>query len=312
MKDTQTAKISGYDVIGDIHGHADALRRLLTKLRYRDVGGVFQCEDRKVIFVGDFVDRGPAQREVLQIARTMCEAGVAHAVLGNHEFNAIGWATPNSDGGFLRKHSDKNASQHAEFLRQLGEGSPDYHAAIDWFRRLPVWLELDGLRVVHACWHDASRAVLAPYLDRQNCFTEQGLRAAYVRGSPAYVAAEILLKGPEQQLPDGMSFRDKSGDERREVRLRWWDPDAITFKLAAIGIDDRLHELPDEDITTEFHYRHATPVLFGHYWMPGEPTMTHSTAACLDFSVARKGHLTAYRWSGEAELLPDNLVYVPA
>lgn len=46
--------------------------------------------------------------------------------------------------------------------------------------------------------------------------------------------------------------------------------------------------------------------------VPKLPTMTHSTAACLDFSVARKGHLTAYRWSGEAKLSHDNLVYVPA
>jgi hypothetical protein len=46
-----------------------------------------------MIFVGDFIDRGPQQREVLRIARAMCEAGSASAVLGNHEFNAIGWAT---------------------------------------------------------------------------------------------------------------------------------------------------------------------------------------------------------------------------
>ena len=123
MKDTQTAKISGYDVIGDIHGHADELRRLLTKLGYREIDGIFQHADRRAVFVGDFVDRGPAQREVLRIARSMCDAGFAHAVLGNHEFNAIGWATPNGDGGFLRKHSDKNASQHAEFLRGTSKNS---------------------------------------------------------------------------------------------------------------------------------------------------------------------------------------------
>lgn len=109
-----------------------------------------------------------------------------------------------------------------------------------------------------------------------------------------------------------MSFEDKSGHKRQEVRLRWWDRDATTFKQAAIGIDDRLDELPDEHITTEFHYLHETPVLFGHYWMKGQPTITHSTAACLDFSVAMKGPLTAYRWSGEAELSSDNLVYVAA
>jgi hypothetical protein len=100
----------GYDVIGDIHGHADALRRLLIKLGYSEVDGIFRHSSRKAIFVGDFVDRGPDQREVLRIARSMCEAGTGSAVLGNHEFNAIAWATGNADGGFLRKHSEKNAS----------------------------------------------------------------------------------------------------------------------------------------------------------------------------------------------------------
>jgi calcineurin-like phosphoesterase family protein len=84
-----------YDIIGDIHGHADALRRLLIKLGYIEVDHVFRHEARKIIFVGDFVDSGPDQIEVLRIARTMCEAGTATAVLGNHEFNAIGF-TPES------------------------------------------------------------------------------------------------------------------------------------------------------------------------------------------------------------------------
>jgi hypothetical protein len=82
---------------------ADALRRLLIKMGYAELQGVFRHDSRRVIFVGDFVDRGPQQIEVLRIARKMCEAGTASAVLGNHEFNAIGWATPNSSGGHLRK-----------------------------------------------------------------------------------------------------------------------------------------------------------------------------------------------------------------
>jgi hypothetical protein len=79
-----------YDVIGDVHGHADALRRLLVTLGYTESQGIFQHDTRKAIFVGDFVDRGPQQREVLRIARNMCEGGAANAVLGNHELNAIG------------------------------------------------------------------------------------------------------------------------------------------------------------------------------------------------------------------------------
>ena len=105
--------IQGYDLVGDIHGHADPLHRLLDKPGYTEVEGVFRHRERKMIFVGDFIDRGPQQREVLRIARSMCETHAASAVMGNHEFNAIGWAAQNSDGKFLRSHSEKNARQHS-------------------------------------------------------------------------------------------------------------------------------------------------------------------------------------------------------
>jgi hypothetical protein len=312
MTPSRTIPKQGYDVIGDIHGHADALRRLLIKLEYTEVEGAFRHDSRKAIFVGDFVDRGPDQKEVVWIARKMCEAGSASAVLGNHEFNAIAWATPNGNGGYLREHSKKNSAQHTEFLAQFGEGSPEYRDSIDWFRRLPVWLELPGLRVVHACWHDATRAVLRPYLNSKNCFTEGGLWDALQRDSEAYSAAEKLLKGPEERLPPGMFFLDKDGHKREEVRIRWWDVNATTFQKAALGMDDRLEELPNSELPTDYRYLATTPVLFGHYWMTGAPALTASNAACLDFSVANNGFLTAYRWSGERELLFENLVYVSA
>jgi hypothetical protein len=120
------------------------------------------------------------------------------------------------------------------------------------------------------------------------------------------------MKGPEQRLPSAVSFSDKDGSERREVRIKWWDPDATTFRKAAIGVDDRLAGLPDLDLPVDFIYRENKPVLFGHYWMNGEPKLTSSTAACLDFSVAKEGYLTAYQWRGERELLPEHLVHVPA
>jgi hypothetical protein len=47
---------------------------------------------------------------------------------------------------------------------------------------------------------------------------------------------------------------------------------------------------------------------FGYF----TPFISSDYAACLDFSVAKKGFLTAYRWSGESVLLPNNIVYVNA
>ena len=63
-----------YDVIGDIHGHAEELRTLLRQLGYEERNGGYVAEGRNAIFVGDFIDRGPAIREALQIARAMVTA----------------------------------------------------------------------------------------------------------------------------------------------------------------------------------------------------------------------------------------------
>lgn len=301
-----------FDVIGDIHGHADALMRLLSQLGYAESDHVYRHPDRRVIFVGDFIDRGPDQTRVLTIARRMCEAGTALAVMGNHEFNALGWATPDGEGSHLRPHTQKNTSQHVEFLNQIGENSADHAAALAWFRTLPVWLEFPGLRAIHACWHDPSRAALADCLDGANRFTDEGLRRASRKGSPAYNAAEVLLKGPELDLPAGKSFHDKDGHERTEVRIRWWDSSATTFKTAALGMDERLDELPDGTITAEYRYEADRPVLFGHYWLTDLAKIGSGAAMCLDHSVAKSGRLLAYRWSGERALSLQNVVSVPA
>ena len=304
--------VQGYDLVGDIHGHADALHRLLCELEYTEIEGVFRHAKRQMIFVGDFVDRGPQQREVLRIARSMCEAGFAKAVMGNHEFNAIGWAATKEGGGFLRSHSAKNGSQHAQFLGEIGESSPAHTDAISWFRTLPVWLDLRRVRVVHACWHDASREALMPFLDEGARFTQDGMLESYRHGSAAHSAVEILLKGPEEHLPPGLHFFDKDGHRREEVRLRWWDQDATTFRKAALGMDGRKDEIPDSELPKDYRYHGGKPVFFGHYWLGGQPAITAPNAVCLDFSVAKGGYLTAYRWKGEAELTKDSLVSVPA
>ena len=303
--------VKGYDLVGDIHGHSNALHRLVNKLGYAEVQGVFRHSERTMIFVGDFIDRGPEQREVLRIARSMCEADAARAVMGNHEFNAIGWVAQNEDGAFLRSHSTKNATQHAEFLSQIGENSAAHKDAVGWFRTLPVWLDLPDLRVVHACWHDASRAALMPFLSKSARFTAEGVLESYRHGSAAHSAVETLLKGPEERLPAGIDFVDKDGHRREEVRLRWWDQNATTFRKAALGMEGRESEIPDSKLPTDYAYHERKPVFFGHYWLKGQPLITAPNAACLDFSVAKEGYLTAYRWSGE-HLAEESLVSVSA
>ena len=56
--------VQGYDLVGDIHSHANALHRLLHELDYAEIEGVFRHPKRQMIFVGDFIDRGPQQRRI--------------------------------------------------------------------------------------------------------------------------------------------------------------------------------------------------------------------------------------------------------
>jgi hypothetical protein len=220
------------------------------------------------VYAIEWLENLPSHHSWPDIAETK---GSARAVMGNHEFNAIAWATPDGEGNFYRLRTSKNRAQHSAFLDQTGEGSDAHAETVAWFKTLPLWLDLGGLRVV-----------LAGCLDDEARLTERGLHEVLNNGSAAFRAAEVLLKGPETHLPNGCSFRDKDGHLRHQARLRWWDPDATTFRTAVIGMEGHETDLPDEPVPADFVYRDETSVLFGHDWMQGLPHVLHPHATCLD------------------------------
>jgi hypothetical protein len=248
----------------------------------------------------------------------MVDAGTAQVVMGNHEFNAIGFVTenPQRPGHFLRTHTRAHRHQHERFLEQVGEGSPLHHELVAWFRTLPMWLDLGGLRVVHACWHAPSMAVIGrptPMLD------DDFVVASGTRGTAEFAAIEVLLKGPEVAVsPD---YRDKEGTPRHRARIRWWDHEATTLRAIAeippnsvTTTGEPYPPLPDDpsDEAVAFRYHEPTPVLFGHYWTTLKRLVASDTAACVDLSAVRGGSLAAYRWDGEPTLDMSRLVTVPS
>jgi len=304
--------ISMYDLIGDIHGHASELRALLTKLGYAEQLGVYRHPTRQVIFVGDFVDRGPRIRETLQLVRGMVDAGAALAVMGNHEYNAICFHDEHPHGGHLRPHIPRNIFQHLRTLEEFSsrEGWAEWQEYIQWFKTLPLFLELPGLRVVHACWDPRHIAFLRQHLPNAR-LTEDFLRRSATCGTAEYRAVEDTLKGKEVDLPAGVQFHDKDGNARTKMRTRWWrNPTACTYADYYLEPVEALNTLPvDVDALTEiWHYQDAIPVFFGHYWLRGTPQLLSPHAVCLDYSVAKGGELVAYRWHGEQELTPAGLV----
>lgn len=305
-----------YDIIGDIHGHADELRELLEQMGYAEQAGCYRHPQRQAVFVGDFVDRGSQIREVLQLVRTMHAAGTALSVMGNHEFNALAWATPNPDspGEFLRRHSEKNFKQHRETLEQMGDDLPDF---LEWFRTLPMWLDLGGLRIVHACWDPVAMELISKEYEECGGVSPEFLRRSNRQGHPLFDAIEDVLKGKEVNLPQGLFTLDKEGHPRYKLRVQWYrEPREETF--ASYGFTDDTN-LPTEALpeavrnTIRPYPADAPPLFFGHYWLRADqPTLLGPNIACLDYSVARGGMLCAYRWQGEALLSNDHFVTVPA
>ena len=305
-----------YDLLGDIHGHADELQALLTHLDYApDATGVWRHPGgRRVIFLGDYIDRGPKIRETLQLVRGMVDGGAALAILGNHEYNALAFWQQYPAGGYLRAHKPVNILQHVRTIEEFRskELFAEWQEYLAWFLTLPLALELPGLRAVHACWDNRQLAYLRQQLPDLRLTRDFLLRASRP-DTPEFTAAEIVLKGREDRLPGGITFADKDGHRRSRMRLRWWQNPATVPSYADYYLED-LPELRGQPVDFAHldpsYYQDDTPVFFGHYWLRGEPQILQPHAVCLDYSVARGGQLVGYRWDGEQTLQADKLVWV--
>lgn len=303
-----TITSNAIDFIGDIHGHADELEELLKKLHYKKIDGYYQHSMRKVFFVGDFIDRGPQIREVLEIVRPMVENDAAYAVIGNHEHNAICYWTIGPDGKPLRPHTEKNQGQHKLTIEAFNDADllMEY---VEWFKTLPIFAEHEHFKVVHAQWNQ----------QHVNRLKEDGIASfmnleflmnSAARGTAEYEIIENLLKGEERHVP-GVPFLDKDVNERFSYRLKWW------LQGNNLKCRDSLFEFSPEandtlTLSSIGYEKNDPPVFFGHYWLKdSEPVLQQNNVCCLDFSVAKEeGILVAYSWNGERELVEENFKYV--
>lgn len=290
-----------HTVIPDIHADID---RLNASIACSSKGG-------KLLLLGDFIDAGKhvsssSDEAVLSSVSKHIESERALAVMGNHELNAILFHSLAESGSPFREHSEKNKSQHRSFLNAFGVRSEKALHWTNWFMTaLPLWREIDGLRLVHACWSKAHIAEISKR--RPNGYLEwEDLEEIAAESTPFGKAVKTLVTGPEAKLPHPYTFKDYHGNERREVRLAWWNAEASTWPEATLSVPDPS-ELPagqlPEDAAAVIYSPDAPPVLVGHYKMIGAPRIEHPKAASLDYPEQP----CIYLWSGEDRLSQDCL-----
>jgi hypothetical protein len=296
-----------YDIIGDVHGHADALEKLLNKLGYQKVDDIYSHENRKVIFLGDFIDRGPKVRETLAIVKAMMDAGNAFAVMGNPEFNFLCYNRKLEDGKYLRPHTSDNNHQVHATLEAFEGRKAELNKYLDWFLTLPLFLELENLRVVHACWKPDVIHELKDEL-KNNRLNEGLLRKAGTKGAKLYDLVETTLKGLE--VPAQKPFKDTDGKTRNEARIKWWlNPEKLTQR------DYFFRSNSTEPLTSElqkiwFYPKAEKPVFIGHYWKTGKIELESKNVCCVDYSIAKGGKLVAFRFNDNTDLSSDSFVWV--
>jgi protein phosphatase len=111
-----------FDIVGDVHGCIDELLELLNALGYlvEKHDGQYAVrgpEGRKLIFLGDLVDRGPGTPEVLRLVSSLVPAGQAFCVPGNHDIKLV---------RALRGRDVKLTHGLAESMQQLEKESSEF------------------------------------------------------------------------------------------------------------------------------------------------------------------------------------------
>ncbi len=330
----QALPTGALDIVGDIHGEYDALLALLKHLDY-DARGQ-HSQNRTLVFVGDFCDRGPNSPAALALVQQLVTSGRAVAVLGNHEINLLREVAKDGSGWYFDARVDADHAKYAPYVRP---SETERASIVAFLSSLPIGLERRDLRVIHAAWQAneiaAVRALpLGSVRENYDAWENQSKRQAIENQMGQRMAAEMERWGhgledkhreppfmhaladfeaskqmlnPLKVLTSGVERKGAtpffaSGKWRFVERVQWWDT-----------------------------YEDETPVVVGHYWRrlqkidraavgKGDPDLferidpsawhgKHRNVFCVDFSVGGRwterkagnmvGHdfkLAALRW----------------
>jgi len=254
------------DIVGDIHGEIDALHDLLGQLGYADDGS--HTEGRRLVFVGDLADRGPDSPAVIDVVKRLIQAEHAQCVLGNHELNILRGDRKHDNHWFFGEEWSLDGSNAITPAVLADESIRSSVTA--FFETLPLALEREDLRVVHACWDQAMIEIARSAADA--CSLYSRCKNQIDADHNARQKMDAIERGIEHQnrnavkvLTSGVERRvttpfQSSGKLRFQERVPWWE---------GYGDDQPF-------------------CVFGHYSLPKDKRRSSPQSHCVDYGVAKR------------------------
>jgi hypothetical protein len=259
------------DVIGDVHGEIGALHALLGQLGYDAQG--HHPGGRRAVFVGDLTDRGPDSPGVATLVMDWVERDHAQCVLGNHELNILRREAKSGNAWIIdparREQRPGGAFAHC---RVASEAFASRYFA--FIAALPLALERDDLRVVHAAWmpgevralREARGGTLEVFHDYErrieSALEMEGLRALAEREKREYREALETHGEVAPPLLQGLAAYDARHQMGNPVRVATSGVERVARQpFWSAGQWRMVDRVPWWE-----EYAEDTPVIVGHYW----------------------------------------------
>ena len=271
------------DVVGDVHGEREALDALVRQLGY-DENGVHP-EGRRLVFVGDLVDRGHDSPGVVERVKRFMGEGGALCVLGNHELNLLSGFHKAGNGWFYGEEETFGMEAYAFGSRTL-RTEAERKDMLRFFEGLPLAPEREDLRVVHAEWCETALETLARLSGADEIPPFEEREASELR---AEKRADEGWRAEKERFPD---LRDEVPAPPLLPRHAFWterEQNMLPHKIVTSG-RERARRPDDPPRYLGGRWRMArrvdwwdevpqdVPGINGHYWRPWSGPKTQERA----------------------------------
>lgn len=131
---------SAFIAIGDVHGCAESLKALVGKLDEQTLA------ERQIVFVGDYIDRGPDSKGVVDYLLEFRREHDCVFIRGNHEQMMLDAIEEGNMGPWMMNGAGDTLRSYG-VSRELGE-IPDDH--LEFYRDTLLYYETEDYFFVHA------------------------------------------------------------------------------------------------------------------------------------------------------------------